>query len=636
MGIHDLDEELHQRDGEAREAHPESKFTPNRASLGVETQLSERSERRTVRTNFFREHAKAIRWGMFAVGGVAFFMLFVGTFVRIQQSLFSESRVTVAISGPENVNSSDLTTFVITYGNANRSGLSGAELVVSYPPSFTPEGNEGVFRNDVSSSVVSIGNISAFGTGSFNFSGKFHGSKNSVAYIRAELRYKPNNLQSQFSATGQKSVNIRTASLAIEIEAPLTVPPSGETNYLVNYENTSDAPLSNVRLKATYPLGFSFGSADPKPSEEETVWYIGNIASQEKGKIRITGSLDGVPNEAKVLKIELGTFQGDNTFLSYSDAERTTRVVAPPFDIRQYVNGAAPKAVSPGDVLRYAVSYRNDSAIALREAIVTVELVGSALDFSRLRSDGGAYDSARSVITWKASDIPALANLAPHASGTVSFNVPVQSDFVPENSTSTNFQIKTTARIESPDVPNPAGANKIVSTNTMWVKVNSRLLVESQGAYKDGNIPNTGPIPPVVGQETTYTLHWLLSNTTNDVTGVEVSADLPTGALWMGKTFPSSETVSYNERTNRIVWNVGSLGVGVGTLSPKREVFFQVSIRPEMNEIDQNAPLLGITSAQATDVFTNEAIQSQAREKTTSLPEDTSLSPSIGYKVVGR
>ncbi|QQS15468.1 MAG: hypothetical protein IPK84_03805 [Candidatus Moraniibacteriota bacterium] len=635
MGIQDLDEQLHKHDGTPREPLYQTKeFDPSRVSNDVEKlSLEKTSGWSAVRKRFAVDQTKAVHLGMWAIGVITLVALLAGTFVRIQQSLFSQDRVTVSVTGPSNVNSSDITDFVISYENANRSGLADAELIVSYPPGFIPEGNESTFRNDASSSTVTIGTINAFEKKTLDFSGKFYGSKDSIAYIHAELRYRPNNVQSQFSSAGQKSVNLRSASLAVELEAPLSVPPSGEVNYLVNYENTSDATLSNIRMKAAFPSGFSLNDSDPKPSEGEVVWYLGSIAAGERGKIRLTGNMSGVPNETKTLKVEFGTFQGDNTFFAYSDAERTTRIVAAPFSIRQSLNGSMPGAVNPGDSLRYTVSYRNDSEIALREAIITVELEGDALDFSQLRPEKGAYDSLRKTITWKASDIQQLANLTSGASGKVEFAVPVRDDLVPKSVLTKNFQIRTIARIESPDVPNPAGANKIVATDTMWEKVNSRLLLETAGYYQDSTLPNTGPIPPAVGKSTTYTMHWLLSNTTNDVTGVEVSADLPTGVAWTGKTFPNTENISYNERTNKIIWNVGSLGVGEGILSPKRTVVFQVSIRPEVNQVDTSPLLLGMSSAKATDVFTNETIQSTASEKTTNLREDDSL-PSNSSRVV--
>ncbi|MGB2791203.1 MAG: hypothetical protein IPJ67_00320 [Candidatus Moraniibacteriota bacterium] len=634
MSIQDLEEQLHKHDGEVREPSRTSEFDPGHVADDAKNALEQTSGWRMVRNRFFADRAKTIRLGVLAIGGIAFIALLVGTFVRIRQSLFSQDRVTVSVMGPSNVNSSDVTDFVISYENANRSRLADAELIVSYPPNFVPEGNASIFRNDASSSIVTLGDIAPFGKNSLDFSGKFYGSKDSIAYIRAELRYRPSNVQSRFSVSGQKSVNLRSASLAVELEAPLSVSPSGEVTYLVNYENTSDATLANVRMKATLPSGFSLKDADPKPSEGEVVWYLGSIASGERGKIRLTGNMNGVPNETKTVRVEFGTFQGDNTFFSYSNAERTTRIVSAPFSIRQSLNGAVPKAVNPGDLLRYTIAYRNDSEIALREVIVTVELEGDALDFSRLRPEKGAYDSLRKVITWKASDVKQLGNLVPNASGEIEFNVPVRDDLVPQSTLTKDFQIKTTAKIESPDVPNPAGANKIIATDTMWAKVNSRLLLETAGYYNDGALPNTGPIPPRVGQNTTYTLHWSLSNTTNNVTNAEVSADLPTGVTWTGNTFPDAEKISYNERTNKIVWNVGSLGVGEGIFSPKRTVAFQVSIRPEVNQLNISPTLLEVSSAKATDVFTNETIQSGTSEKTIGLREDASLPPN-GYKVVG-
>jgi hypothetical protein len=44
--------------------------------------------------------------------------------------------------------------------------------------------------------------------------------------------------------------------------------------------------------------------------------------------------------------------------------------------------------------------------------------------------------------------------------------------------------------------------------------------------------------------------------------------------------------------------------------------------------------LLGASLAKGKDVFTNEVIQSDTNEKTTSLREDASLPPN-GYKVIG-
>ena len=174
MGIHDLDEQLHKHDGEIREElNRTHEFDPERIADDAKVLIEKTSLWRGVRERFFSDRSKAKRVGILAIGGIALIALVAAMFVRIQQSLFSQDRVTVSVMGPGNVNSSDTTDFVVSYENANRSGLVDAELIVSYPPNFIPEGNENTFRNDASSSIVTIGDIAAFGKKSFDFSGKF-------------------------------------------------------------------------------------------------------------------------------------------------------------------------------------------------------------------------------------------------------------------------------------------------------------------------------------------------------------------------------------------------------------------------------------------------------------------------------
>lgn len=634
MAIERLNEELHKHDGEMRATHPESPYDPEAALKNPSNDLERETAWNGTRRNFFKTYAREIRIGSIAFSAIVFVTLLVGAFVRIQQSLFANDRVVVSVTGPDSINSSSLSHFTINYENRNRSSIHGAELVISYPSSFRPEGNGGVFVDDAASSSVQIGDIAAFSKGKFEFSGKFYGSKGSTAYIRAKLRYMPSGVTSEFVAEGEKTIALRTSSLAIEVDAPLEVPSQGEVTYLAHYENTSDSAFSNVRMKANYPVGFSFTESDPRPAEGDSVWYLGTVPAGGQGEVRITGSLQGGTDESKTISFEMGTFQGDDTFLSYSNAERTTRIVASPFDIVQSVNDRTVLAVSPGENLRYNVQFRNASVIGLREAIVTVELRGAALDLSKLLLDkGGAYNDARKTITWKASDVKALANLAPGEEGVISFAIPVRDDIVPANTSDKNYRITTVAKIESPDVPNPAGANKIVATNTLSLPVNSRLSLETVGLYHDATLSNTGPVPPVVGSETTYTIRWKLSNTTNDVSGAEVSADLPTGARWIGKFSPDSESISYNERTNRIVWNIGSVSIGVGALSPKREVAFQIGVTPQANQVNFSVPLLSTSVVTAKDLFTNDTLRSETDSKTTQLPEDLEI-PSDGYRAV--
>src|SRR5690606_36507934 len=77
-------------------------------------------------------------------------------------------------------------------------------------------------------------------------------------------------------------------------------------------------------------------------------------------------------------------------------------------------------------------------------------------------------------------------------------------------------------------------------------------------------ITNTGPMPPQVGQETTYTIRWNISNSTNVLNNATVRTVLPTGIVWKDVVVPQSERslMQYNTVTREIVWNAGTIPVG--------------------------------------------------------------------------
>ena len=96
---------------------------------------------------------------------------------------------------------------------------------------------------------------------------------------------------------------------------------------------------------------------------------------------------------------------------------------------------------------------------------------------------------------------------------------------------------------------------------------------------------------------------------------------------------PDNEVVQFNERTHEIVWDVGNLNNAVGVLNDPREVIFQVSILPEVNQIKTDIVLMSDTELTAKDKFTLNDIKESLRDKTTRIEEDLSVED-IGYRVV--
>jgi hypothetical protein len=193
-----------------------------------------------------------------------------------------------------------------------------------------------------------------------------------------------------------------------------------------------------------------------------------------------------------------------------------------------------------------------------------------------------------------------------------------------ENENDKNFSIVSTAKIDSPSIPDPIGSNKIIASNTMTLKLNSRVVLEVKGYYKDNGMENSGPLPPKVGQETSYTIHWKVINVSNNISDVKVVSSIPSGVKWLGKFLPDNEAISFNERTNQIEWNLGSLDNGVGISKPGREVSFQISVVPQINQLKKKITLLNLSTLTAKDAFTGNDVKVEISEKDNRLVEDPS------------
>jgi len=628
MGLEELNEKLHGRDIHLDRARPHTAFDPGQAAAdpSVEEQFyrTEAWQAPAVKKPLspqelvFEDVSTRRRRRRIALvlGSIAGLVLLGGIIFKVRSMLFDERSVAISITGPKDVASAEETIFTVTYANKNWAGLTNVALVLSYPESFHLQtGNSAEIKSSLAE--IPIGQIKANTDGKVLIKGKFYGSRGDPAYLKATLRYSPKNVSTVFEKTAQFGVNVVSSPLSFEITAPLELATGQDVEYVVDYGNKSDVPFSNLRVKMEYPEGFQFVSAEPKPSEGQSVWYIGDFGVRANGKIVVRGVLSGEREERKRVHGMIGFFQGEGKFVAYAENERQTRIISSPLSISQTVNGLTDIAVNPGDILRYVIRYRNDGNIGVRDAIVTVDIDPTALDMSRLVLPNGAYDAARKMLIWKASDIPNLGRLEPGTGGEISFSVPAAKTLAAVGDK--NLSIVSVAKIDSPDLPTPLGSNKIIGSNTLYVKLNALVSMGIKVLYDDTAFPNSGPIPPKVGQATNYTLHVSVANSSNDLKQARVVATLPTGVKYGGKFAPSGETVAFNDRTNELIWDLGTF---FATGSMPRELAFQVTTTPNVSQVGKPLVLVAGVIFTAQDTFTHQDIRVEKGEQNNYLSDD--------------
>ena len=547
------------------------------------------------------------------------------------QSAFSESGLVIKIDGPTDAASGKLLTFDISYANNNRAVLKDAVLRVTFPESLKPGENANFTSESLTSGVFKLGDIPGKASGKIIFNGNVYSPKGTLIYLKTDLIYTPADFNSQFDANNQTGINVNSSPIDLEITGPQKISSGDAVDYQIKYTNTGKEDFDNIKIKIDYPDNFTYSRSDRLTLGGNNIWYIGRLAAGQSGQIVVSGKLEGNRDEVKNAKVYIGA-DDQGQFVSYNEEQTSTTIEAAPIEITQAVNGSNNYIAKAGDLLRFQIIYRNADNIDLRNVVLSEKMDSPILDYSTLKLTKGSFDPNSKVITWNGVDYPTLKNLATGQRGEVDFSIMVKDVIPVEAANDKNFVISAIAKMDSQDIQTAISSNKIVSGNNMDIKLDSKLVLDMKGYYKDSAIANSGPIPPKVGTPTTYTIHWKVMDVSNDVTDAKVTASLPAGATMTGKVSPDDGSLTYNSRNNSLVWDIGNLAAGTGVLNDPKEMAFQVQITPAPNQLDQPIPLVGVATFSATDTFTGDAFSATADKKDTTLTEDPSIG--TGFNVV--
>ncbi|MFC1645026.1 hypothetical protein ACFL08_03295 [Patescibacteria group bacterium] len=637
MPLKKLEKELYKPDSETLKERSlsEDYFDPEKAKKDSDERFAGKKEWDEKRAGISRYSRKTIIIGVAVVGAIFALFAIIAGVVTFKEGSFSEERVTIDIEGNKKVRSSDSVDFKISYENDNRATLKNAEVRLNHSQNFVVDDANVEFRKEGDNNTVFLlGEIKSNDKAEINISGRFYAPEDFVVYLKPKLRYTPSNFNSVFEADGSISVEVATAPISMRVTAPNEALESGMIEYVIEYENLSDVNFDNLKIVAEYPEGFTFNSASVNPIQGDNTWYLDSLEPSQKNSITISGNVSGRSGDIKSINVSLGMRSDEDIFVLYNKKEDVTKIVSSPLYVRHSVNKSKSLNANLGGLLRYSIEFGNKGDKGLRDNVIVLSLDSSVIDYERLTlRDGGHYDSESKTVTWRAADLIALDNLAPGSTGSIKFEVPIKDRIEIGSKEDKNFKINSRIRIDSNDVSYHSLGPSEAYSDEVVIKLNSKVILESLAYRTDSFFENIGPIPPKVGEETSYTMHWKIANISNDIENVLVRSYLPTGVKWMNKIQPSDSAISLNQRTNEIIWNVGSMENGTGVLNSPKEVIFQVSVTPEVNQIGDEMELLKETKLTGTDLFTGNEIDVTVAGETSQIMDDSKYR-GVGLKVV--
>ena len=548
---------------------------------------------------------------------------------------FNPSKVGLEIKVPDNISSGNEITLTINYNNDNRVALNDAHLIITYPQgTFSSDGKE-VFQDS-----KTLGTIGKKSQGEETFTVRFLGEKGDSKNISAKIDYKPENINSRFESSINSKIEINSVSIGIHIEGSEKAVAGQDAAYAIEYENQTDQIVDNLIITLDYPDDFSFKSADiqPKSNIENNVWEVGPLKPNEKKTINLTGVLNGQEMENKIMRGTIGKQDGDN-LIEYSQSEFVTQISPAPIVLSVNIEGINNDCIiDSGQTLRYKVNFKNNTDIALKELILKVYLKDSVFDMTSIDlNDQGFFDSRTNAITWSGADISALNLLDTNQSGEVGFSIKTKNNLPIYNFNDKNFKADIIAEIQTLTVPAKFAGTELKFEKELSCKINTQLTLNTKVYYYElsQGIYNTGPIPPKVDNLTNYTVHWQIINTGNDLDGVIVRSVLPQGIIWSNYQINKSNKgqVSYNDRTNEVIWNIGRISAGAGVTMPMYELIFQIGLRPSINQVGLAPVLINESQIQGNDLFTGINITKTSPAVDISVPDDSSVG-SFGKRVV--
>lgn len=572
--------------------------------FGVRSELVMNEEEEQNR----KKKARAWFIGGMAIAGVALITVIFFGISWYRANAFKNDRVVVSLEGSDTVSGENTERFVLVYENKNSVALQGAVVLFRFPDNFVPEEKNGLKRDGTTSARMEIGTIAPQQKGTLEVYGHFSGSAQSALYIRAILQYSPKNTSGSFQRETQKSMNVTASLVGVTLTLPIESAIGDLAEIAISATNRSKDTIFSGRLQMEYPEGFTFQGSDVRPSEGNSVWYLSPIEPGSTQTIKLYGRITGDRGTSKRFTAVVGVVRGDNSFSVYGKDERSIQLVGSPFSIRVATNAGDAKVVSAGTLVDFTLRYRNDGETGFRDAIVRTVLEGRIFDDTAIRVDGGSYDTNSRTVTWRASDIPALAFVEPKESGEVHFTLPIAKAIPMETVNDTRFTGSVMASIDSVDIPDRIGTRRIVSQDFAEFKLRSSpsIAVDLREAKTDINLPD---VKFIVGKETELVAYARLRNTYNDVTGGQCTLSIPSGVVFAETiALQKDEVVSYNERSQKLVWEVGKLSAGTGALSPDRVMAFRIRVTPQEYQLSGSMALLGAMECSGKDDFTGEPI----------------------------
>lgn len=561
---------------------------------------------------------------LFTVSLIFFFITVVisALFIFKGSNIISSQNIDIEIQGPTVINGGEELLLQIAVTNRNNIPIKLADLLIEYPVGTRS-------AVDIATALPryreEIGMLAPGETAQRTVKAILLGTENTRQFIKITVEYRIDGSNAILFTEKIYDVMLVSSPLGLLVSNVSETTSGQEIEFDIIVASNSNTIIKDVLLTAEYPFGFEFIFAEPKPLFSDNTWDIGDLQPDGKRTIKLRGKIIGENDEEKVFRFSSGIQDKKdekNIEVAFITLMKSIAVKKSFIGIDLALNGdkSSEYVSALGGEIRADVVWVNNMPVRVADMEIKIKIEGAPLDKFSVFVDKGFYNSSDNTIVYNRETNKDMASLEPGESGMAKFSF--SSLGQSSGSIFKNPKIVLSVSVKGKRISENNVPQEINSSVIKTVKLASDLTLTSRSVFFVGPFANTGPIPPKVENETTYTIIWTINNSSNIVDNAIVTATLPLYVKWTGKTSPLNEKISFNPIESKIIWNVGSIKPKADSGGGQREIAFQVALFPSVSQIGDMPVLVNEQMVKGNDRFSETEINDTEKALTTRLFTD--------------
>lgn len=559
-----------------------------------------------------------------------------GLFFYLSNRPADATALELNILSPEKIKAGESFSYTIKYHNNSKYILKDLQLELKYPDGFIFESVNGdvVDRADSQSkNIFKLADLTAGQESELEIKGKIIAKKDSAALLLASLSYKPADFSSEFKKDALSSIMINDLGFDVDFEYANAVLVGEDNEIDVTFKNIKQNFLDDFEVSFMFPEniiltnggGLAAASSSATSTNDELLqigknssllWKVKGLVPGDKTyKLPIYYQANKKIDDSQEIIIRFSKKNDNGESYIFLEKNIKLNVMNSNLNLDLILNGSQnDNSADFGSTLNYSLNYDNRSDSQINDVAIMAILKSDFLDFDTLKDEQKGTVSNQSI-TWTKEQIPSLASLAPRAKGVIDFSINLRSF--------TDSDLGKSALVSSHaqfNINNKPSSRSDSQSNSITTKLNSDLnLTEKILYFDDNNTPvGSGPLPPKVGELTSFRFYWTLKNNLHDLSDTKVSMVLPDNVNFSAKNSATLGLINFDSASRTVVWEIGDLPVS----TYRADAEFNISLKPVENDRNRILVLSPGALVSANDKDTKAYLEKKGDPKTTKLEDD--------------